>query len=100
MFKIKTKKITALTLCSLMAVSIFSTVIAEAHPWDAPDFSVSEQRAIYRHEHRLERERLEHERERRIEYARHHDSSIHSEGEVITAGIVGAVVGAIVAKNT
>jgi hypothetical protein len=100
MLKIKSKKIMSLTLCSLMAVSIFSTVIAEAHPLNAPVFFETEQRAAYRHEHRMERERMEHERERRIEYARHHDSSARSEGEVITARIVGAVVGAIIAKNT
>jgi hypothetical protein len=69
MLKIKTKKVLAFALCSLMAASTFGTVVAEAHPHDFPP-------------------------------PRQEESASHSEGEVITAGIVGAVVGAVIAKNT
>jgi len=63
----------SLTLCTLLATSIFGGVAAEAHPFGAPP-----------------------------PYTRDYkdSSNSHSEGEVITAGIVGAVVGAVVAKIT
>jgi hypothetical protein len=73
MLTIKSKKILSLTLCTLLATSIFGGVAAEAHPFDYPP----------PHPHHRE-----------------YKSDSHSEGEVITAGIVGAVLGAVIAKNT
>ena len=74
--KSPTKKVLSLVLCSLMIAGI-SGGVSEAH---------------YRDDYP------------RYEHHRHHHyeapSEGHSEGEVITAGIVGTVLGVIIANNT
>lgn len=79
MLTLKSKKMTSLLLASFMSVSILGTAIAEAHP-DCPP-------PAPRHEH----------------WQRNHPQAPdngHSTGEVTTAAIIGAVVGAVIAKNT
>jgi len=74
MFNSKKKKLIAFVLSAFMAVSVFGTTIASAHPHDNPP--------------------PPHHR-----YHGHEDKG-HSTGEVTTAAIVGAVAGAVIAKNT
>ena len=74
MLTLKSKKMTSLLLASFMSVSILGTAIAEAHPGYPP------------HHHQ--------------EHPHHWQSDGHSTGEVTTAAIVGAVLGAVIAKNT
>ncbi|MDQ0204942.1 hypothetical protein [Pectinatus haikarae] len=76
MFKLKAKKLTALILSSFMSITVLGTTLAEAHPNDNPP--------------------------PRQEEPRHpkHNEDGHSTGEVTTAAIAGAVVGAVIAKNT
>jgi flagellar motor component MotA len=72
--KTPTKKILSLVLCSLMIAGI-SGGVSEAHYRDdCPRYE-------HHHHH-------------------HYESEGHSEGEVITAGIVGTVLGVIIANNT
>ena len=78
MFKTKIKKLAAFVLISFMSVGLLGTTLAEAHPHEWPP-------------HR-------HEEPRRDPPPQNNEG--HSTGEVTTAAIVGAVVGAIIAKKT
>ncbi len=76
MYNLKKKKLTAYVLAAFMTVSVLGTTIASAHPHDNPPPPPP------RHDHN-----------------NHHDKG-HSSGEVTTAAILGAVAGAVIAKNT
>lgn len=72
MFNSKKKKLTVFALSAFMAVSMFGTTIASAHWNDDPPPP---------HHH-------------------YDNGRGHSQGEVTTAAILGAVAGAVIAKNT
>jgi hypothetical protein len=91
MFQSKTKKFLSMTLAAMMSLSILSSTAivaaSPAHPGWENRVEEPEQPTPPPPKEKPHRE--------------HEDKSdTHSEGEVITAGLVGAVVGAIVAKNT
>lgn len=80
MLKLKKKKFLSAALCSMMCLSVFGATLAEAHEGDNPPPPPQQQ-----------------------EHHKHHkqdDSDTHSQGEVTTAAILGAVVGAVIAKTT
>ncbi|MDQ0202808.1 hypothetical protein NXG61_12105 [Pectinatus haikarae] len=82
MLRNKMKKIIAFILSSFMVITVLGTTMAEAHPMYNSHPSA-------RHE------------ERRHNPPSHKDNDKgHSTGEVTTAAIIGAVLGAVVAKNT
>ncbi len=78
MFNLKSKKLLSATLCGMMCAGIFGTTLAEAHP-SQPETAMQT-----------------------MSYApdTEYKSRWHSQGEVNTAAILGAVVGAVIAKNT
>ncbi|SFT86633.1 hypothetical protein SAMN02910356_02485 [Selenomonas sp. GACV-9] len=83
MFNKKSLKVTtAAVLASFVSLGIFSATVSEASPRHHQEFGP-----------RYEVQELAH---------RHHNShpKKYSEGERNTAAIIGAVVGAVIAKNT
>ena len=81
MFQTKSKKLMSLTLCGLMSAGIFGTTLAGASRAEAavPAAAAAMNTSASS-----------------FNYLSHR----YSKGEMITAGIVGAVVGAVIAKNT
>ena len=102
MLTMKSKKIMSLTLCTLLGTSLLGGVAAEASPghhWpqiqyrnDAPPPPDPE--------HRDEIPPPEKHHKKHHPPQEEDQANSHSEGEVITAGVVGAVIGAVIAKNT
>ena len=80
MFSAKKLKLTACALTGIMTIGIggLTASSAEASPW---------------HQDKPEYQQLAHK------HHRYHEKT-HSQGDVNTAAIVGAVVGAVIAKNT
>jgi hypothetical protein len=90
------KKFIALTLCSLMLLGSFGG-ISEAHDRDdsppPPHRRHYNSQQFYRHHYDSQRHHYNAPPERQ-------EDEGHSGGEVSTAAILGAVVGAIIAKTT
>lgn len=78
MFNMKSKKLLSATLCGMMCAGVFGTTLAEASAAQ-PEQSFRQMSSAPDYEYK---------------------SRWHSQGEVNTAAIVGAVVGAVIAKNT
>ena len=110
------RKAIAVALCSILSFGVVSTVMMEPasaasrHHMGRSDRSKKlervnaqqkwekELREKHRREEERRREKERRERERREKA--HKSGKGHSQGEVTTAAIVGAVVGAVIAKNT
>lgn len=90
------KKFIALTLCSLMLMGSFGG-ISEAHDRDdsppPPHRRHYNSQQSYRHHYNSQQHRYDAPQKRQ-------EDEGHSGGEVSTAAILGAVVGAIIAKTT
>ena len=111
------RKAIAVALCSIMSFGVVSTVMMEPasaaslhsigrsdrdkglERMTAQQKKEKELREKQRKEEENRREKERRERER-YEKERKSSSKGHSQGEVNTAAIVGAVIGAVVAKNT
>lgn len=102
MLTMKSQKIMSLVLCTLLGLSLLSGAAAEASPHhklpqiqyrdDAPPPPDLD--------HRDETPPPEKHHKKHNPPREEDPSESHSEGEVITAGVVGAVLGAVIAKNT
>ena len=108
------RKAIAVALCSVLSFGVVSTVMMEPvsaashHGVGHGDRGLArmndhqkrdrEFRERQRREEEQRRERERRERERRER--EHRSNRGHSQGEVNTAAIVGAVIGAVIAKNT
>lgn len=94
------KKGMALTLAGLMSFGIASTTLtvsAEAASRHEPPRYEQQNDRNWEYQHRDDdRGRYEHNRKP----PKKNSSKSHSTGEVTTAAILGAVVGAVIAKNT
>ncbi len=90
MFESKTKKFTSMALAAMISISILGTTsLAAASPAHHPGW-----------ENRQEEPSRPLPPPPKERHPQRSASNTHSQGEVITAGVVGAVVGAILAKNT
>ncbi len=88
------KKLTAFALCGVLATSAISLPAAAASAAERPyGPAITELSSHHRSGDDWERDHRRPPREEK-------SSKSHSTGELWTAGIVGAVIGAIVAKNT
>ncbi len=95
MLKLNWKKGMAAVLAGIMSFGVLSTTLAvpaeaAAHHYEDSNWHSHHDRQVHEAHERLEREH------RRTEKS----SKGHSTGEVTTAAILGAVVGAVIAKNT
>ena len=80
MFKSKSKKIVTLALCGLMATGIMGTSIAQANFHNSPPAYQPYYRGPEHH--------------------RHHKDHDNNNQNIAGAVVVGAVIGAVIAKNT
>ena len=90
------KKLTVLSLCGILATSAICLPTASASATarrDAP--AITELSSHHNH-----RAHDDWERDHRRPTREKKNSGKHSTGELWTAGIVGAVIGAVIAKNT
>lgn len=119
------RKAVAVALCSILSFGVVSTAMMEpasaasrhsvsygdrdkglermnSHQRRDREFRERQRREEERREReRRERERRERERHERERHEREHRSNRgHSQGEVNTAAIVGAIIGAVIATNT
>lgn len=109
MMKLNWKKSMAAVLAGIMSFGVLSTTLAvpaeaSSHRTDPP--RIEQDRDNHRPQPQIsqrerDRDQARLERERRNDRDRRRTSSnSHSTGEVTTAAVLGAVVGAVIAKNT
>lgn len=106
------RKAVAVALCSILSFGVVSTVMME--PVSAASHHGDRDKGLERMNDHQKRDRELRERQRKEEEQRrekerrererrekeHRSNKGHSQGEVNTAAIVGAVIGAVIAKNT
>lgn len=109
MMKLNWKKSMAAVLAGIMSFGVLSTTLAvpaeaSSRRMDPP--RIEQDRDIHRPQPQIsqrdrDRDQARWEREHRNDRDRRYKSSkSHSTGEVTTAAVLGAVVGAVIAKNT
>lgn len=98
MLKLNWKKGIAAALAGIMSFGVLGTTLAV--PAEAASHHYEDSNWHSRHDHQVEKQRHEaHERWEREHRRTEKSSKGHSTGEVTTAAILGAVVGAVIAKN-
>ena len=102
MLTMKSKKIMSLTLCTLLGTSLLGGAAAEASPYHRlPQIEYRDDAPLPPEvPHRYDNPPHEKHHKKYNPPREEDPSESHSEGEVITAGVVGAVLGAVLAKNT
>lgn len=109
MMKLNWKKSMAAVLAGIMSFGVLSTTLAvpaEASSRRNDPPRIEQDRDIHRPQPQIsqrdrDRDQARWEREHRNDRDRRYKSSkSHSTGEVTTAAVLGAVVGAVIAKNT
>lgn len=109
MMKLNWKKSMAAVLAGIMSFGVLSTTLAvpaEASSRRTDPPRIEQDRDIHRPQPQIsqrerDRDQARWEREHRNDRDRRYKSSkSHSTGEVTTAAVLGAVVGAVIAKNT
>lgn len=109
MMKLNWKKSMAAVLAGIMSFGVLSTTLAvpaEASSRRTDPPHIEQDRDIHRPQPQIsqrdrDRDQARWEREHRNDRDRRYKSSkSHSTGEVTTAAVLGAVVGAVIAKNT
>ena len=109
MLKLTWKKSMAAVLAGIMSFGVLSTTLAvpaEASSRRTDPPRIEQDRDIHRPQPQIsqrdrDRDQARWEREHRNDRDRRYKSSkSHSTGEVTTAAVLGAVVGAVIAKNT
>lgn len=109
MMKLNWKKSMAVVLAGIMSFGVLSTTLAvpaEASSRRNDPPRIEQDRDSHRPQPQIsqrerDRDQARWEREHRNDRDRRHTSSnSHSTGEVTTAAVLGAVVGAVIAKNT
>lgn len=109
MMKLNWKKSMAAVLAGIMSFGVLSTTLAvpaEASSRRTDPPRIEQDRDIHRPQPQIsqrdrDRDQARWEREHRNDRdLRYKSSKSHSTGEVTTAAVLGAVVGAVIAKNT
>lgn len=109
MMRLNWKKSMAAVLAGIMSFGVLSTTLAvpaEASSRRTDPPRIEQDRDIHRPQPQIsqrdrDRDQARWEREHRNDRDRRYKSSkSHSTGEVTTAAVLGAVVGAVIAKNT
>ena len=99
MMKLNWEKGMAAVLAGIMSFGVLSTTLAV--PAEAAAHHYEDSNWHSHHDRQVEKQRHEaHERLEREHHRTEQSSKGHSTGEVTTAAILGAVAGAVIAKNT